>query len=297
MMTLFQYFAVEGRVRGVWGSGRGTDRPPRSFHNKEGEIYKAATHTVSEGGTFFGHFWTSLTLHTGYAERILHTTMAFLTGLVLLVLAAAATEARVGSSNESSFCTETKECLLFDLVCKTSNYEVRHYRPTKWVSTDEESYFFESATSKAFWRLLKYITGANADGVKMDMTAPVLVKVQENKKIWESSKYTLSFLLPSAFQESAPLPTDPKVYFTDMPDTRVYVRSYGGWMLSVTTKLNSEMLTRDLDKVNATYNKNFSYAVGYNSPKKILNRHNEVWYIVDGEPVCSEPTDTVSDTE
>ncbi|KPP65508.1 Heme-binding protein 2-like, partial [Scleropages formosus] len=134
-------------------------------------------------------------------------------------------------------------------------------------------------------------------GVKMDMTAPVLVKVQENKKIWESSKYTLSFLLPSAFQESAPLPTDPKVYFTDMPDTRVYVRSYGGWMLSVTTKLNSEMLTRDLDKVNATYNKNFSYAVGYNSPKKILNRHNEVWYIVDGEPVCSEPTDTVSDTE
>ncbi|KAL4659170.1 heme-binding protein 2-like [Arapaima gigas] len=200
--------------------------------------------------------------------------MTVFTGLVLLVVAAA-TEARVGNSDESSFCTETKECLLFDLVCKTSNYEVRHYSPTKWVSTNEESYFFVTATTKAFQRLFKYITGDNEDGVKIQMTAPVLINMQEDRKMLQASNYTLSFLLPSAYQKSAPAPTDPKVYFTDMPDMNVYVRSFGGWMFFMTYKLHSEMLKKDLDKVQASYNRNFSYAVGYNSPFKILNRHNE----------------------
>ncbi|KAG9331593.1 hypothetical protein JZ751_018662, partial [Albula glossodonta] len=45
-------------------------------------------------------------------------------GLLVMLLMAAA-EASVGSSNSSSFCTETEECLLFEPVCKTEEYEVR----------------------------------------------------------------------------------------------------------------------------------------------------------------------------
>nr|XP_023651430.1 heme-binding protein 2-like isoform X2 [Paramormyrops kingsleyae] len=200
-----------------------------------------------------------------------------------------ATEASVGHNNSSSFCSESKECLLFDLVCRTADYEVRHYDPVKWVSTDAEAYFMGVGAAMAFRRLFKYISGANEDGVKMDMTAPVLVKIPEDRKMWEPAIYTLSFLLPSEYQDNPPNPTNEKLYFTDMPDMKVYVRSYGGWMLSLTSKLHSHILIRALDRAHAPYNTSFHYSLSYDSPMKLLNRHNEVWYVAEGEPVCTVP--------
>nr|ACI69904.1 Heme-binding protein 2 [Salmo salar] len=201
--------------------------------------------------------------------------MVYFSGFVGLLLILTA-EARIGNSSESSFCTESRECLLYDSVCKNDDYEVRHYDSVKWVSTDEECYFMDKATYTAFGRLFKYITGSNEAGVK----------IEEKKRLWQSSVFTLSFLLPSDYQMTPPQPTDESVYFTETPDMNVYVRSYGGWMMSLTSSVNSMLLKRDLDKVQATYNKDYHYAVGYDSPMKILNRHNEVWYMVEGEPVC-----------
>ncbi|XP_041718720.1 heme-binding protein 2 [Coregonus clupeaformis] len=213
--------------------------------------------------------------------------MVYFAGLVGLLLILTA-EARIGNSSESSFCTESRECLLYDLVCKNDdyNYEVRHYDSVKWVSTDEECYFMDKAMYTAFGRLFKYITGYNEAGVNIDMTTPVTVKIEEKKRMWQSSVFTLNFLLPSDYQMTPPQPSDDRVYFTEMPDMKVYVRSYGGWMMSLTSSVNSMLLKRQLDKVQATYNKDYHYAVGYDSPMKILNRHNEVWYMVEGEPVC-----------
>lgn len=48
-------------------------------------------------------------------------------------------------------------------------------------------------------------------GVQMDMTAPVLVKIPEKTKMWEPAIYTLSFPLPSAYQDNPPAPTNDKV--------------------------------------------------------------------------------------
>ncbi|XP_017540962.1 heme-binding protein 2 [Pygocentrus nattereri] len=205
--------------------------------------------------------------------------------LVLLVVA----ESSIRPSN-SSYCTESKECLQFDLVCRTEEYEVRHYSPTRWVSTDAEAYFMGVGAAMAFRRLYQYITGANEAGVEIEMTAPVLVKVPEETQMWEPAIYTLSFLLPSAFQHNPPTPTSDKLYFTDMPQMNVYVRSYGGWMLSITSRLHAHLLTKELNRVGTNYNHTHHYAVGYDSPLKLLNRHNEVWYVAEDEPVCSGAT-------
>lgn len=93
-------------------------------------------------------------------------------------------------STNTSFCTESKECLEYELVCKTDEYEVskllylyikmvrlsldhlcvcvcvqvRHYSPTRWVSTDAEAYFMGVGAAMAFRRLFQYITGANEGG-------------------------------------------------------------------------------------------------------------------------------------
>lgn len=54
-----------------------------------------------------------------------------------------------------------------------------------------------------------------------------------------------------------------QLYFTVMPEMDVYVRSYGGWMLSVTSRLYAHMLTKELERVRAPYNHSYHYGVGY----------------------------------
>lgn len=54
-----------------------------------------------------------------------------------------------------------------------------------------------------------------------------------------------------------------QLYFTEMPEMDVYVRSYGGWMLSVTSRLHAHLLTKELTRVRASYNHSYHYGVGY----------------------------------
>ncbi|TNN43794.1 Heme-binding protein 2 [Liparis tanakae] len=129
--------------------------------------------------------------------------MIYLSGFVgfLLVLTA---EARVGNSSELNFCTETEECLLFDLICRTDDYEV---------------------------------------------------------------------------------------FINNIADMQVYVRSYGGWMMSWTDKNQAETLSSALKSAGAEFDRSFHYGVGYNSPMMVFNRHNEVWYVVQDDPVCGSSSE------
>ncbi|XP_051993684.1 heme-binding protein 2 isoform X2 [Xyrauchen texanus] len=211
--------------------------------------------------------------------------MTLLFSLMLLVMVCVAFTSTVGSCNSSSFTDSTVD-LQYELLCRTEDYEVRRYSSTRWISTDAEAYFLGVGAAMAFRRLYHYISGDNKEGVKFELTAPVLVEVPEERKMWEPAIYTLSFLLPSAYQERPPTPTNDKLYFSDMPDMDVYVRCYGGWMLSITSRLHAHLLTKALLRANAHYNHTHHYTVGYDSPLKLLNRHNEVWYVVEGDPVC-----------
>lgn len=133
-------------------------------------------------------------------------------------------------------------------------------------------------------------------GAHIDMTAPVITKIKEETPWLETSVYVLSFLLPSAYQSQAPQPNDStvsvqakpfkswllsiyksyilttnvlfalfvQVYFTDMPDMKVYVKSFGGWMVSPITTMYSDQLKKALDKAQATYETDYHYDVGYN---------------------------------
>uniref|UniRef100_A0A671SXV9 Heme-binding protein 2-like n=1 Tax=Sinocyclocheilus anshuiensis TaxID=1608454 RepID=A0A671SXV9_9TELE len=192
-----------------------------------------------------------------------------LTGVIVLLFAVTV-DGRVGDSSESSYCTETKECFLFDLVCAGKDYEVRFKIDRKIeITTEKQSYMDKRKPEQ-----------------HIDMTAPVIIKVNDSASMWQSSVYALSFLLPSNYQANPPKPTDPSVYFTDTPDMKVYVKSYGGYMMSVVARSQAQSLKTSLDNVQATYETEYYYNVGYNSPMKIMNRHNEAWYIVKGEPVC-----------
>lgn len=55
-----------------------------------------------------------------------------------------------------------------------------------------------------------------------------------------------------------------QVYFTDSPDMKVYVKSFGGWMFSVVSKYQTQSLKMALDNAQATYETDYHYNVGYN---------------------------------
>ncbi|KAM4717439.1 heme-binding protein 2 [Anableps anableps] len=211
--------------------------------------------------------------------------MICLAGLVGLLLVLT-TEARVGDSSQLDFCNETEQCLLFDLICKNSIYEVRHYDSVKWVSTNYTTFSMEFMMVPSFWRLYKYITGENEAGQKIPMTAPVLMRMPE-KSIFKRDVFTMSFLLPAEYQMDPPKPTNDDVYIQEMPAMNVYVISHEDFMSTLSDNRCSKKLSTALDSASAQYRKGFHYAAGYDSPKPKKKRHTEVWYIVEGDPVCS----------
>lgn len=55
-------------------------------------------------------------------------------------------------------------------LCVCVCVQVRHYSPTRWVSTDAEAYFMGVGAAMAFRRLFQYITGANEGGDALTKT-------------------------------------------------------------------------------------------------------------------------------
>ncbi|XP_035036799.1 heme-binding protein 2-like [Hippoglossus stenolepis] len=210
--------------------------------------------------------------------------MMLLSGLVGLLLVLTA-EARVGYSSESYLCYETEQCLHFDLICQTEDFEVRHIESVNWVSTHEMDYSIDTAALKGFKRLYKYINGANQNGTTMDIVTPVVVRVPQ-KTSWEMGVYIVHLLLPAEYQDNPPTPTDDNVYILRSPDMNLYIRSYDGWLTAKSDNDTAQSLASDLDSVGANYKKNFHFANTYSSPLSLTSRRSEVMFVDLGEPVC-----------
>ncbi|XP_007909114.2 heme-binding protein 2 [Callorhinchus milii] len=201
------------------------------------------------------------------------------TGLILVVFLGL-TNAEVSDSQ----CRETKECLEYVVNCESPDYEIRHYKRSKWVATDITSWVMEYSVALGFGKLFAYIQGNNKGGQKMNMTTPVLIKIQ--KADMSVNKYTVYFLLPKSHQHDPPTPLFPEIYFADLPRMDAYVKSFGGWMFSFNSKHYSAQLAKQLMNASASFDSSYFYAAVYNRPLKIIGRHNEVWYIAKGKPEC-----------
>ncbi|XP_053300180.1 heme-binding protein 2-like [Pleuronectes platessa] len=206
-----------------------------------------------------------------------------LSGLVGLLLVLTA-EAGVGYSSESHLCYETEQCLHYDLICQTEDFEVRHIESVNWITTYEMDYSINTAARKAFTRLYEYIKGANQNGTQMDIVTPMVVRVPHNTSS-EMSPYIVHLLLPAEYQENPPKPTDDNVHILRSPDMNLYVRGYDGWLIAKSDRETAKSLASDLDSVGANYKKNFHFANTYSSPTH-THRHSEVMFVALDEPVC-----------
>ena len=123
--------------------------------------------------------------------------------------------------------------------------------------------------------------GKNEAQVKIPMAAPVTARITPGAGPACEQDFVVSFFVPFADQAN-PTPggdASPDVYIEDRAamDT-VYVASYGGWSSESSVISNAQKLAEALKKAGKAFDDSEFYYAGYDSPFRILRRHNEVWF-------------------
>lgn len=128
----------------------------------------------------------------------------------------------------------------YEIIRKTSEYELRRYEPYLVAETRVDG-GFDSAGDKAFSILASYIFGDNKRSEKMRMTAPVEsrptesvrmnmtvpVTSQDNDEGGDS--YTYRFVMERAYSRATlPVPNDPRVTIRSMEPRLMAVHRFSG---------------------------------------------------------------------
>jgi hypothetical protein len=197
-------------------------------------------------------------------------------------------------AGESAMSYEQPE---YTVLYENDDVEYRQYEPYLVSETViENSDDSKDAGNEGFRRLFKYITGANQGQAKISMTAPVsqapsekismTVPVQQGES---ADGWRVSFMLPTEYTlETAPVPTDSRVYVREVPGRLMAVLQFSGrWTEKNYTRSQTELM----ESVNAES----IDAIGemqraaYNAPFSLpFLRRNEVMVAVDRLPAAAE---------
>lgn len=184
--------------------------------------------------------------------------------------------AMYSSQKKPAFCNGL-DCPNFNVINTTSNYEERVYEESHWVTTEMMNIDYDQATRPMFMRLFDYISGNNVKKEKIDMTAPVINRIIPGQGPACKNHFTMSFYMSSSVK-SPPQPSDKNVYLSSLPQQKVFVAQYGGFSSKSEMLKQAHDLATALQRDGKRFNELFFYTAGYDSPFKILNRHNEIWY-------------------
>ena len=192
---------------------------------------------------------------------------------LLFTLTAAASLSNTASP---SFC-HGLDCPKYTVTGKVSQYEIRQYEPSKWVGTTIKGDSYTQATDQAFHKLFDYISGANQQKEKIPMAVPVATKVVPLQN--DMFNFTVFFFVPFAYQANTAIPTDPTLSIVTLPALTAYVDSFGGFESDKDLKEHTEKMKSSLTAAGVQYVQEFSFTADYDSPFKIIGRHNEVWLV------------------
>lgn len=176
----------------------------------------------------------------------------------------------------------------YTIVHSESDFEIRFYRKSTWMSAPVQDPSFGKATRNGFHRLFQYIQGANLNWSRIAMTAPVLTSIVPGAGPLHSSSYLVQFYLPLKFQASPPLPLpELKLKPCGWEAHCVAVRKFSGFARDDKVIKEAEKLATSLSKfplANSTSEGGYAYAIAqYDSPFRLIGRVNEVWVDVDAD--------------
>ncbi|KAM1100201.1 hypothetical protein FF1_006651 [Malus domestica] len=179
----------------------------------------------------------------------------------------------------------------YSVVHSESDFEIRLYRLTPWMSAPVKDISFEKATKNGFHRLFQYIQGANLNFSRIAMTAPVLTSIVPGAGPLHSSAYFVRFYVPTKFQSTPPTPLPElnlKSYTWD--SHYIAVRKFSGFARDTNIVKEAEKLASSLSRspwANSTSaESSYAYSIAqYNSPFRFIGRVNEVWVDVNASGV------------
>merc|ERR1711916_94455 len=140
-----------------------------------------------------------------------------------------------------------------------SLWEEREYPSQEWTETYVSGMDLDKAERAGFMRLFNYISPGEGPFCE--------------------DHYNISFYVPYSLQGKAPEPTSPDVYSVMKPAMRVFVTSFGGYETYAKLQEAASGLAQKLQAHGERFDSEHFYFAGYDSPFRVIDRHNEVWFV------------------
>lgn len=172
----------------------------------------------------------------------------------------------------------------YTVVHSESDFEIRLYRTSVWMSAPSLDISFEKATWNGFHRLFQFTEGANLNFSRIPLTIPVLTTMVPGAGPLQSQGYYVSLYLPVKFQATPPLPL-PELNIKPYEFTThcVAVRKFSGFAKDNRIVKEAQKLATSLSKspwADSQIQRGYSIAQ-YDAPYRIVKRKNEVWVDID----------------
>ncbi|KAL7098457.1 hypothetical protein ACP275_09G019000 [Erythranthe tilingii] len=204
-------------------------------------------------------------------------------------------------------CKKTLETPQYTLIHTESDFEVRFYQESVWMTAPVDLFSFEKSTKIGFHRLFQYIEGANLNNSRIQMTVPILTSIVQQAGPLHSSAYSVKFYLPVKFQRTPPLPLPELNLRPDWSKSRcIAVRKFSGFARDENVIKEAEKLAVSLSRSpwfnltpsSPSYDGDAYSIAQYNSPFRFVSRVNEVWFDVSGTEIegCDEPDNLLSES-
>lgn len=137
------------------------------------------------------------------------------------------------------------ETVKFQVLRRTDQYEIRQVEPYFIAETTlpGKKGFDLNGASQSFNVLAEYLFGKNTTKESMEMTTPVFTRRSQSegekmemttpvitKRLEDHGKWQMSFVMPSKYGSSLPLPKDPSVAIKEVPSKIVAVAAFSGFV-------------------------------------------------------------------
>ncbi|KAL1821260.1 hypothetical protein ACET3Z_016129 [Daucus carota] len=137
------------------------------------------------------------------------------------------------------------ETVKFQVLSRTDQYEIRLIEPYYVAETTMpgKNGFDLNGASQSFNVLAGYLFGKNTREESMEMTTPVFTRRTQSegekmemttpvvtKRLEDNDKWQMSFVMPSKYGSSLPLPKDPSVAIKEVPSKIVAVAAFSGFV-------------------------------------------------------------------
>ncbi len=150
----------------------------------------------------------------------------------------------------------------YDVLQSLDDLEIRFYPPAMMAKT-------MANTGNPFSTLFRYISGANQNNEKIEMTTPVYMYPEDGTSAME-------FVLPKKYmQQDAPDPSGSNVMIYESKPAYFAAVRYGGYSNASKVKLHTDRLMGEIQKHKLKAISN-PVVLSYDSPYKVINRRNEI---------------------